>query len=96
MCGSNQSKEPQEVIIAQTAAGGSNSATVEQLKFYIGLMSVFMGAMCFLLCCGFCYMMASYYRKCHKRMIRREFHGMDVQRTLQRRERGAKAAVEEV
>jgi uncharacterized membrane protein YjdF len=68
--GSSQTKE--EVIIPQNAAGGSNSAQVDELRYHLSTTNILMGIVVICVCLGVMYTIFRIYRKCHFRWIRQE------------------------
>lgn len=87
--GKEVSKQQEEIVIAQNAAGGENNAQasggLENIKFHLGILNFIIGVAVLLCCCGGCLVIWQLYRKCHVRMIRREINHDAVQRVTFRR-----------
>lgn len=82
--GKTQSKE--EIIIAQNAAGGSNSASVEEIKVNLTTMNLILMIIMIMLLLGGCFFLAKLYKSCHSSMIRRELNNGYLRRSMYRRE----------
>lgn len=78
--GKGQSKEDQEIIIAQNGAG--NSASTEQLLWHASSTSYTLIAICAFLFVGVIIIVCRYYRKCHERWIQQRIETYDLRRTL--------------
>lgn len=80
--GKPNSKEAQEVIIAQNAAGGENSASIEQLKYHASNTNLLLIGICVILTAvGVIYCMR-HYRKCHGNWIAREINENELRRSM--------------
>lgn len=91
--GSGSSKE--EVIIAQNAAGGSNQATVEEIKMHISTMNLILIIMLTVMLLGVLYAAYRMYKKCHLQWIDQQFHQHALRRSVQRRISGSRPRAEE-
>lgn len=77
--GKSQSRE--EIIIAQTASGGSNSSSLEELKYHTSFSTRILGVICLILMLAVLYFTYRLYGKCHRRWIQREIQENNFRRT---------------
>lgn len=82
--GSTQSNE--EVIIAQNAAGGNNSADIQQLHQNVSLTNIILGIILIMLSIGAIGGLYKLYRKCHQGWMRQEIARSAFRRSGSRRE----------
>lgn len=78
--GKTQSKE--EVIIAQTASGGNNSADVEQIKYHASTTNVVLLVILTLLLLGFLYLVFKIYKNCHTKWMANEINRHALRRSI--------------
>lgn len=80
--GKTYSKE--ETIIAQTASGGNNNASVEQLESYVHGTNIVLIIIAVILLLGFIVAIIYFYRKCHLNWMREELRRDAIQRVVTR------------
>lgn len=68
--GKTLSKE--ETVIVQNAAGGSNNASLEELRLHLSAISVLVIIILLLMITGAAYLLFRIYKKCHVRWINQE------------------------
>lgn len=94
--GSNQTKE--ELVVAQTASGGSNGSGVEQLKVHASTTNIILLLILTLLFLGLLYLMYRIYKNCHVKWMTNEINRHALRRSIAyfRRDPRLEAKAEEV
>lgn len=82
--GKTQSKE--EIIIAQNAAGGSNTSSIEEIKMQISTTNIILGIIVIMFLLVGCFFVLKIYKNCHTQLIRRELNSGYLRRSVYRRE----------
>lgn len=80
--GKTQSKE--EIVIAQNASGGNNSAHAEQLNYHLTTVNILLIIIVVFIALVVFYYIYRQYKKCHVQWIGREFEERATRRSFLR------------
>lgn len=84
--GGSQTKE--ETLVMQNAAGGSNNAHLEEVKFHISTITILLTVVVLVLGIGVLYFILRMYRRCHVRWINQEIYRSAIFRRSSSRQIG--------